>query len=106
MLLKYRLFILISFFAISSYAQTKKPFTEPNAFQQHWVDSVFRKLKRKERIAQMFFVRAHTNLGKAYEDSVAQIIIQNKVGGVVFFQGGPGRQANLTKYYQSISQVP
>ncbi|WP_207535845.1 glycoside hydrolase family 3 protein [Desertivirga arenae] len=88
------------------FAQSLKPFMEPDVQQQHWVDSVFKKIKRKERIGQMFFLRAHTNLGKAYEDSVAKLIKTNKVGGLVFFQGGPGRQANLTKTYQSISEVP
>ena len=49
----------------------QKPFIyeldQPNA----WVDSIFKKLNRKQRIAQLFFVRAHTDKGKAYEDSIA-----------------------------------
>jgi len=63
-------------------------------------------LNRREKIAQMFFVRAHTNLGKAYEDSIANVIKKEDVGGLVFFQGGPGRQAILTNQYQSLSRVP
>lgn len=54
----------------------------------------------------MFFVRAHTDKGKAYEDSVEKMIRKGKVGGLVFFQGGPGRQAALTNRYQSVSVVP
>lgn len=71
-----------------------------------WVDSVFSKLNRREKIAQMFFVRAHTNLGKAYEDSVGKVIKKEQLGGVVFFQGGPERQAILTNTYQAASDVP
>lgn len=71
-----------------------------------WVDSVYNKLTKKERIAQLFFVRAHTNRGKRYEDSVAKVIHNQHVGGLVFFQGGPGRQANLIKRYQAESRVP
>lgn len=74
----------------------------PNA----WVDSVFRHLNKRQKIAQMFFVRAHTNLGKAYEDSIATVIRKQKIGGLVFFQGGPGRQAILTNHYQSLAKVP
>ncbi|RZK78289.1 MAG: glycoside hydrolase family 3 [Pedobacter sp.] len=74
----------------------------PNA----WVDSVFNKLSKRDRISQLFFVRAHTNLGKAYEDSVKMVIKKEHLGGVVFFQGGPGRQAILTNTYQSVSKVP
>lgn len=74
--------------------------------QNHWVDSVFKKLSRKQKIAQLFFVRAHTNLGQAYEDSVATVIKNEQVGGLVFFQGGPVRQAELINRYQKIANVP
>ncbi|WP_255547584.1 glycoside hydrolase family 3 N-terminal domain-containing protein [Mucilaginibacter sp. dw_454] len=74
--------------------------------QNKWVDSVYNKLSRRQKIAQLFFVRAHTNLSKAYEDSVANVIETEQIGGVVFFQGGPGRQANLINRYQRLAKVP
>lgn len=74
--------------------------------QPKWVDSVFNKLSKKQKIAQMFFVRAHTDKGKAYEDSIGQVIKKEKIGGLVFFQGGPGRQAILTNTYQKKAKVP
>jgi beta-N-acetylhexosaminidase len=82
-----------------NYLQT---LAEPN----EWVDSVFKRLNRRQKIAQMFFVRAHTNFGKAYEDSIGKVIKKERIGGLVFFQGGPGRQAILTNSYQSLSRVP
>ncbi|WP_407427585.1 glycoside hydrolase family 3 protein [Arcticibacter sp.] len=87
-------------------AQHKKPFYEADPDKDRWVDSVFNKLSKREKIAQMFFVRAHTDKGQAYEDSVEKMIRKGKVGGLVFFQGGPGRQAVLTNRYQSVSMVP
>ncbi|WP_457269019.1 glycoside hydrolase family 3 protein [Pedobacter sp. UYEF25] len=63
-------------------------------------------MNRRERIAQMFFVRAHTNLGAKYADSVGKVIEKEQLGGVVFFQGGPSRQALLTNAYQLVSKVP
>ena len=82
-----------------SYIQTLQ---EPNA----WVDSVFNKMGRRQKIAQLFFVRAHTNKGKAYEDSVGRVIRRERIGGLVFFQGGPGRQAILTNSYQKRARTP
>jgi beta-N-acetylhexosaminidase len=82
-----------------SYLQT---LAEPNA----WVDSVFNKMSKRDRIAQMFFIRALTNANKNYEDSVGKVIRRGRVGGLVFFQGGPGRQANLTSTYQKKAQTP
>lgn len=75
---------------------------QPNA----WVDSVFKKLSKRERIAQLFMVRAHTDRGIVFEDSIARVIKKEHIGGLVFFQGGPGRQAVLTNRYQSVSKVP
>ncbi len=71
-----------------------------------WVDSVFKKLSKKQKIAQMFFVAAYTNKSKAFTDSIAKVIKREKVGGLVFFQGGPGRQAALTNQYQKKARVP
>ncbi|MCF6401974.1 serine hydrolase [Chitinophaga filiformis] len=71
-----------------------------------WVDSVFESLDDDERIAQLIMIRAHSNLGADHVRKVAKDIQENKVGGLIFFQGGPVRQANLTNYYQSISKTP
>lgn len=97
--------LLVSGLQLSVTAQNKsylQTLSEPNA----WVDSVFKKLGKRQKIAQLFFVRAHTNFGKAYEDSVALVIKKERLGGVVFFQGGPGRQAILTNKYQALARVP
>ncbi len=95
--------LLLSFTAL---AQQKQPYIQSLSTDNAWVDSVFKKLNRKERVAQLLMVRAHTDKGKTYEDSIAEVIREEHIGGLVFFQGGPGRQANLTNRYQSISYVP
>lgn len=71
-----------------------------------WVDSVFKKLNKRQKIAQMFFVAAYTNKSKAFTDSIGKVIKKEKIGGLVFFQGGPGRQAALTNQYQKLARVP
>lgn len=106
MRLNFLLFIFILSSFSMSLAQGRKNFTESNFGQDRWVDSVFKKLNRRGKIAQLFFLRAHTDKGKAYEETVAGLIRKYKVGGLVFFQGGPGRQAALTNHYQKISRVP
>ncbi|HEY1023552.1 MAG TPA: glycoside hydrolase family 3 protein [Sphingobacteriaceae bacterium] len=90
----------------SAGAQTQKPFIETLQEENAWVDSVFKKLNRRQRIAQLFMVRAHTNLGQKYADSVGRVIKKEKLGGVVFFQGGPGRQAAVTNQYQELAKTP
>src|ERR1700761_5742630 len=101
----YLFFILIfNFVALNSYAQREN--NTANEKENHWVDSVFNKLGKRQKIAQLFFVRAHTDKGKRYEDSVADVIQTQQLGGVVFFQGGPVRQAELINKYQKLVNVP
>jgi beta-N-acetylhexosaminidase len=100
--------LLIIFIAFTSYAkaQSKTSFVETLNQPNRWVDSVFRKMNRNQKIGQLFMVRAHTNLGQKYADSVGLVIKKEHLGGVVFFQGGPGRQAALTNKYQAVSKIP
>ncbi|MEN0054874.1 MAG: glycoside hydrolase family 3 N-terminal domain-containing protein [Mucilaginibacter sp.] len=95
----------LNFIAFNALAQ-KGSYIESLKTKNRWVDSVYDKLSRRQRIAQLLFVRAHTNKGRAYEDSVAQVIKDQQVGGLVFFQGGPVRQAALTNRYQKLANVP
>lgn len=97
--------VALAFSATASKAQ-QASYLELLKNEPIWVDSVFRKLSKREKIAQMFFVRANTNMGKAYADSVGKVIKKEKIGGLVFFQGGPGRQAILTNQYQKKARVP
>ncbi|WAC41941.1 glycoside hydrolase family 3 protein [Pedobacter sp. SL55] len=99
-------FGLISFLTVGKASAQQASYLDLLKQQPHWVDSVFNKLSTKHKIAQLFFVRAHTNLSKAYQDSVGKVIKREKLGGVVFFQGGPVRQAVLTNKYQSKSKIP
>ncbi|MFM6954380.1 MAG: glycoside hydrolase family 3 protein [Sphingobacteriaceae bacterium] len=98
--------ILVVYLLISSAVNAQSFIQSLEQQPNHWADSVVKRLNRKQRIAQLFFVRAHTDKGKAYEDSIARVIKREKIGGLVFFQGGPLRQAALTAKYQHLSKVP
>src|SRR5215212_6128615 len=71
-----------------------------------WVDSVFKTLSKKEKIAQLMVIRAHSNLGPEHVAQVTDLIKTYNVGALCFFQGGPVRQAELTNYYQFIAKTP
>lgn len=106
--MKLRQLLIIAFLLspLVGLAQSQKSYIETIGQPNAWVDSVFKTLNRSERIAQMFMIRANTDKGKRYEDSVANVIRKEHIGGLVFFQGGPVRQAILTNQYQSVSKVP
>jgi beta-glucosidase-like glycosyl hydrolase len=104
-LIKCFILTVINLIAVNAFAQ-KESYIELINQQNHWVDSVFHKMSRKRKVAQLFFVRAHTNRGQKYEDSVAHVVKTQQVGGLVFFQGGPVRQAELINRYQKLVKLP
>lgn len=70
-----------------------------------WTDSVFNSLTPDQRIGQLFMVAAYSNQ-KSDTAEIKKLIDSCGIGGLIFFQGGPKRQAVLTNQYQSVSKVP
>ncbi len=71
-----------------------------------WVDSVFNTLTPEERIAQLIMVAAYSNRDAAHLQDLLNMVQKQKIGGFVFFQGGPGRQAKMVNRLQQASEVP
>ena len=71
-----------------------------------WADSVFKTLTPNERIAQLFMVAAYSNQGVTHVKKIEDLVVNNKIGGLIFMQGGPLRQAELINRYQEKSKVP
>ena len=71
-----------------------------------WVDSVFNTLNLDEKIAQLLMVPAYSNKGEYHINQTIDLIQNYNIGGIIFMQGGPCRQANLINKYQSISRIP
>lgn len=96
--------LLISEFASAQYSKVDLPLRRME--EKAWVDSVYNALTFDERVGQLFMVAAYSNKDSAHIRSVEKLIKQNSLGGLIFFQGGPYRQARLTNHYQSMSKVP
>ncbi|MFM2266223.1 MAG: hypothetical protein RLZ77_1643 [Bacteroidota bacterium] len=74
--------------------------------QKEWVDSVYRSLSFDERLGQLFMVSAYSNKDSTHTKFIEKLIVEQKIGGLIFFQGGPMRQAKLTNRYQALAKVP
>ena len=95
-------FILICFGFITNTSTQGPPFYDSKS---HWADSVIKTLSPEERIAQLFMVAAYSNKDKTHVNEIKKLVKQYKIGGLIFFQGGPARQAILTNQYQALSKV-
>jgi len=71
-----------------------------------WVDSVYNQLSLEEKIGQLFMVSAYSNKKPSHSQHIISLIKKYHIGGLIFFQGTPQKQAKLTKIYQNYSQTP
>lgn len=101
------LLLLLVFLAAPSFAQknNSKDYV-PRTPEKMWVDSIYNRMTFDERVGQLFMVAAYSNKDSAHVNSIDRLIKNYKIGGVIFFQGGPGRQARLTNRYQAASKTP
>lgn len=84
----------------------RKNFFKDSEPETKWVDSIYAQMTFEEKVGQLFMVAAYSNKDTVHVNSIDKLIKENKIGGLIFFQGGPGRQANLTNRFQSKSKVP
>ena len=110
---KILLLLFICLLQTASFAQIDPGFLRLNAAQKRWVDSTFSTLSQNEKIGQLVMVAAFSDPRRALIDTtfsnpryVAKLIEDYKIGGVVFFQGAPVQQANLTNRFQKLSKTP
>ena len=94
---------LLIFLLFSSFVFGQK---KSNLTQNQWVDSVYNQLSFEERVGQLFMVAAYSNKNEAHNKSIDELVEKYKIGGLIFFQGGPVRQAKLTNRYQAKAKVP
>jgi beta-N-acetylhexosaminidase len=101
-------FLCLTFIIITAtYAQ--QPLNQDPPFylkDRHWADSVFKTLSPEQRIAQLFMVAAYSNKDKVHGKEILKLVDDYHIGGLIFFQGGPVRQAILANCYQSCVNVP
>jgi len=71
-----------------------------------WVDSVFSSLTPEQRLGQLFMVAAYSNKDRSHADRIERLVRNQNIGGVMFLQGGPKRQALMTNRLQAAARVP
>lgn len=99
---KYTLVAFLTLLSLNIVAQDKA---------KHWVDSVFKKLSKDERIAQLMVVRLSTYDSKTkkvtfFDEQVTNLVKKYNIGGVCLFQGSPTKQTQLVNDLQAIARTP
>ncbi len=74
--------------------------------REAWVDSVFNTMGRDQKLGQLFMVAAYSNKDSNHANFIEKLIRDNAIGGLIFMQGGPLRQARLNNRFQAAAKVP
>ncbi len=104
-----RHFLYILLF-ISSYL-SGQTFTNPlqttdAEAQKKWVDSIYNSMTLKERVGQLYMVQVMSNQNSVIKDRVIKLVQDHHIGGIIYSNGGPNRQARLNNELQAISKLP
>ena len=106
-MLKKLLFIFLLVIYVSTCGQNLDPLrTEDYYAQEKWVDSILSSMTIDEKIGQLFMIQAYSNLDSVHENKIKEMIQKYHVGNLIFMQGTPIKQAQLTNTYQSLSEIP
>lgn len=74
--------------------------------EQKWVDSLLNNMTIDQKIGQLFMVAAYSNSDEKHSQSIENLIQKYEIGGLIFMQGTPLKQAELTNRYQHVSKIP
>ncbi|MBI3521235.1 MAG: serine hydrolase [Bacteroidetes bacterium] len=105
----YKLLLAFSVLITMAFVIKKQsPKTTPDFLtsESRWVDSVFASLNPDDRLAQLFMVAAYSNKDMKHVAEIRELVETYHIGGLIFMQGGPVREAKLNNYYQNKAKTP
>lgn len=71
-----------------------------------WVDKTYKNLSQDEKLGQLFIIALYTNKGENEINNVRNIVINDKIGGLILMQDDAAREISLVNEFQQKSKVP
>ncbi|MEA3444276.1 MAG: glycoside hydrolase family 3 N-terminal domain-containing protein, partial [Bacteroidota bacterium] len=71
-----------------------------------WANNIMTNMSDEEKIGQLIMAAAYSNRDSKHAREIEKYIRKYHIGGLIFFQGGPVRQALLTNLFQQKAKVP
>ncbi len=71
-----------------------------------WVDQTYNSLSQDEKLGQLFIIALYTNKGEDFINNVRNIVVNEKIGGLILMQDDAAREINLVNEFQTKSKVP
>lgn len=102
------LLLVCSLPIVAGWQAANLPLPEQQNPQTHetWVQETFEAMSLEERIGQLFMVAAYSNRNDAHIQQIESLVRNHHIGGLIFFQGGPVRQAYMCNRLQDAAKTP
>ncbi|WP_297982648.1 glycoside hydrolase family 3 N-terminal domain-containing protein [uncultured Chryseobacterium sp.] len=71
-----------------------------------WVDKTYNSLSQDEKLGQLFIVALYTNKDDAHINNVRNLVVNEKLGGLILMQDDAAKEIDLVNEFQSKSKVP
>ena len=107
--MKYNFGILFIFLLITNLNAQYTPKNlskEEQKKAENWVNSTYNSLSQDEKLGQLFIVALYTNKGEEHINQIRNIVIQDKIGGLILMQDDATREINLLNEFQAKSKIP
>lgn len=73
---------------------------------EEWVNKTYNSLSQDEKLGQLFIVALYTNKGEDFINNVRNIVVNDKIGGLILMQDDAEREINLVNEFQEKSKIP
>ncbi|OBW41568.1 putative lipoprotein YbbD precursor [Chryseobacterium sp. MOF25P] len=73
---------------------------------KEWVNQTYNSLSQDEKLGQLFIVALYTNKDENHINQVRNIVINDKIGGLILMQDDAAKEINLVNEFQQKSKVP
>ena len=71
-----------------------------------WVNETYNSLSQDDKLGQLFIVALYTNKGEGHINDVRNIVVNEKIGGLILMQDDAAREINLVNEFQKKSKIP
>ncbi|PJJ64083.1 glycoside hydrolase family 3 protein [Chryseobacterium geocarposphaerae] len=99
------IFILISCATNAQYQPKNTSKADLDKAQQ-WVNKTYNSLSQDEKLGQLFIVALYTNKDDNHINQIRNIVVNDKIGGLILMQDDAAKEINLVNEFQQKSKVP
>ncbi|WP_298553387.1 glycoside hydrolase family 3 N-terminal domain-containing protein [uncultured Algibacter sp.] len=102
--------VIVLFLVLQTAAQTNNNnnplLTTDSIAQKKWVDSLYNSMSLAEKVGQLYMIQVMSNQDQATRNKVISTIKEHHIGGIIYSNGNPNKQARLNNELQSFSKIP